>query len=352
VYSDAEDEGRDYEGTAVADGGGNWTLAVAPPGPFVTATATNTGNTSEFSAPFACADADADAVCDAADNCPNTPNPGQQNIVHPGTSLGDACEDPDVDAVVDASDNCPDNANPGQQNAVHPATPLGDACEDPDSDAIFDANDNCPDVPNPDQANFEGDALGDACDMDDDNDLVGDADEQPCGGDPYNSAVRPERVDGANQGSDDDGDTLIDEGLPSGSLPFDCDGDGYSGTTEDHVYAPAQDGNQISCGTNASPPTSPPSQVGWPADLRGPSAFSANRLNIEDLASFTAPVRYFGTNVGTNIGDVRWDLSPGRGILPTDINVIDLSHLITGSRDRPPILGGARAFGGPSCPIP
>jgi CSLREA domain-containing protein len=52
LFSDEEDEGHLYEGTAIADGGGNWTWAGSQTGPYVTATATDAaGNTSEFSAP-------------------------------------------------------------------------------------------------------------------------------------------------------------------------------------------------------------------------------------------------------------------------------------------------------------
>jgi titin len=54
VFSDDEDEGRVYEGEAVADADGRFTFAkpAGLTGPFVTATATDgEGNTSEFSAP-------------------------------------------------------------------------------------------------------------------------------------------------------------------------------------------------------------------------------------------------------------------------------------------------------------
>jgi CSLREA domain-containing protein len=58
VYSDNADEGKKYEGYAVADGSGNWTFSGSPTGPNVTATATDATpgakrGTSEFSAPFA-----------------------------------------------------------------------------------------------------------------------------------------------------------------------------------------------------------------------------------------------------------------------------------------------------------
>jgi len=48
---------------------------------------------------------------------------------------------------------------------------------DADVDGVPDRNDNCPALANPDQANADGDTLGDACDDDDDNDALQDADD-------------------------------------------------------------------------------------------------------------------------------------------------------------------------------
>lgn len=49
-------------------------------------------------------------------------------------------------------------------------TVLGLRLDDVDSDGVTDYLDNCPTTPNPGQENFEGDAYGDACDWDQEND--------------------------------------------------------------------------------------------------------------------------------------------------------------------------------------
>lgn len=117
------------------------------------------------------------------------------------------------------------------------------------------------------------------------------------------------------------------------------------------MYAPSTVADQDPCGSNIFPPTVPASPIGWPADLRGDGT-SANDVDIFDLASFTAPVRYLNTNVGTNPGDLRWDIIPGPGPLSNDINILDLSALSNGATAYPAMLGGARALNGPPCPWP
>lgn len=81
--------------------------------------------------------------------------------------------DRDDDGIVNADDNCIDIINPGQDN--HDTDALGDACDDnDDNDSLPDNIDNCPLDANDDQADSDADGTGDACDSDDDNDGVND----------------------------------------------------------------------------------------------------------------------------------------------------------------------------------
>jgi hypothetical protein len=74
--------------------------------------------------------------------------------------------DRDLDGIPDDQDNCPDKPNPYQ--------------EDKDKDGVGDACDNCPDDPNPDQRDSDHDGLGDACDNDQDAEDTG-VNEPTCG---------------------------------------------------------------------------------------------------------------------------------------------------------------------------
>ena len=71
-------------------------------------------------------DSDGDGVADDQDNCPDNPNPLQDDLDLDG--LGDVCDlDDDADTIADLDDNCPIDFNPGQADAD--VDGLGDACD-------------------------------------------------------------------------------------------------------------------------------------------------------------------------------------------------------------------------------
>jgi hypothetical protein len=194
--------------------------------------------------------------------------------------------------------------------------------------------------------------------INDDQDIFRKCVEDGCGSDDLDANSRPERIDGAFDNVDDDKDTQTDEVLPPTAIPYDCDGDGYRGSAENHVSSylpgPPTDGDQKVC---QDYDVDFPGQVahvkpskGWPSDLASGS-FSHNKINVQDLSTFVAPVRYFNSDVGAHPpADVRFDLVPGSGILPDDINITDLAAITAGETGSPPMLGGVRAFNGPMCP--
>lgn len=183
----------------------------------------------------------------------------------------------------------------------------------------------------------DGDGIPDGQDSGDaDGDFLADNVEHHCGGKANDGNHRPERLD---LPGDDDGDTLVDEPLPPGADAFDCDADGYVGTTEAHAFSDTNARDQDPCGTAA-----------WPVDfVSGGIPDSTDRVTITDFTSFLAPTRRINTSPGDADYGVRWDLAPGAGVFSDVINVSDLTSVITVS---PPMFNGVRAFSGATCPWP
>jgi hypothetical protein len=281
-----------------------------------------------------CTDADADGWPDSNDNCPATSNPSQANF--DGDANGDACDiDDDNDGLIDTSEpgaGC--TSGGGQFDPDCDNDNRSDGTNDPDGGGpIVAGPDNCVTTANTNQLNTDGDALGDACDPDDDNDGVLDGSDN-C---PVNS----------NSGQSNlDGDPLGD------ACDLEDDGDGFEDTAEAWVGTNPAD----NCGNHTS--SAPIYSQAWPGDVYSASGgipATINKITIQDLASYLAPVRRFNTNpaIGGNPADpgyhIRWDIVPGPGFFSKHINIQDLSALITVT---PLMFGGARAYAYPTACTP
>ncbi len=198
-------------------------------------------------------DSDGDKILDQVDNCYIIPNPDQTD--GDGDGFGDVCDldDVDGDTIIDAVDNCPNVYNPSQAYTFGGTITVGDriilvgdACYDGDQDGVYDTIDNCRGVGDGNQADPDGDGNGNPCDDDDDGDRIPDiSDNCPLIHNPsqINSdiavAISPEnQVCPAEVGiavgnacdNDDDNDLVLDDvdNCPNHCNPRQIDKDGDS----------------------------------------------------------------------------------------------------------------------------
>ena len=155
---------------------------------------------------------------------------------------------------------------------------------------------------------------------------------------------------------DNDGDGLIDllDGLATAAITHDdcrppdsiftsgkdTDSDGYERMRLKSTWAQILYHGAIG---GIAPSSTTPSK-GWPWDLRGETAFSADRVNVTDLGTFTTggSFRKNGTAPGKPGFDRRWDLRPGNTIGTNWINVADLAAMAT---NTPVPMYEIRGFG-------
>jgi Tol biopolymer transport system component len=256
-------------------------------------------------------DNDLDSVCDS----------GQTSISCTGSDNGKQCFDPagalscptldcrsiaeDIDAFKDA-DGCPEPDN--------------------DNDGMPDGTDECPGTDS--LAGADG-MLGSPQDVN--HNGVSDGAEGPLTTDDSPGAFAFE-----------DYDLVLDGDGCHDSPGEDFDGDGY-----------ADDDEALKIGTNAGYPCG---YDGWPSNVWDASP-SDNKLDVQDIISFIAPVRRLDTSPNQNPPSnylPRWDLAPGANFpFPNHISIFDITTMLNGvpgSPAYPPMFDGPRAFG-KECPL-
>ena len=135
--------------------------------------------------------------------------------------------DPDSDGINNDADNCPDDANPNQEDFDNDN--MGDACDDDnDNDLVNNSDDAFPFDVN-EQSDFDGDGIGDNADADDDNDGLNDT-QDAFDNDANETTDTDEDGIGNNADADDDGDGIVDESdncpLVANADQADADNDG------------------------------------------------------------------------------------------------------------------------------
>jgi hypothetical protein len=142
---------------------------------------------------------------------------------------------------------------------------LGDLCDpDDDNDTVADLSDNCPMLANPSQADTDLDNQGDACDLDDDNDTVTDfADNCPLVANPGQQNTDHDAL-GDVCDPDDDNDTVADLSdncpLVANQDQMDTDAD-----LQGNVCDPDDDNDTVADGLDCAPldasASAPPQEV-------------------------------------------------------------------------------------------
>ena len=148
-------------------------------------------------------------------------------VIERAIVVSDVSFDSDSDGINNEADNCPDDANPNQENFDNDT--MGDACDDDnDNDLVNDSDDAFPFDVN-EQSDFDGDGTGDNADADDDNDGLNDT-EDAFDNDANETTDTDEDGIGNNADADDDGDGIVDESdncpLVANADQADADNDG------------------------------------------------------------------------------------------------------------------------------
>ena len=225
---------------------------------------------------------------------------------------------------------------------------------DSDADGFADTVDNCPQIANPDQNDHDGDKLGDACDVDADNDGLTNVDEAKIGADPLDADSDDDGlIDGLEPqpGDDFDGDGLVNvrdpdsdgDGLPDGleagstsasgdtdlslgwftpdqdpstttnPLVADSDGDGMADGVEDANH----NGRVDTCESDPSKADKPPcsgGQVGVDAGGGGVSDASGGGSDASNVGGSDAAKGSSGpltlTPIGNDSGGCRAAIRP------------------------------------------